>query len=72
MDNYTANDNNNPINWDGKEEIICTMCHNILNNQEIKINGDDPNPYCSECNKEEEERKELEKQFLKFPELEKE
>ena len=70
MDNYITNDNNNPINWNGKEAIICTMCHNILSNQEIKINGDDPNPYCEECNEEEEERKELTKKLLKFPELE--
>ena len=66
MDNHTANDNNNPINWNGKEPAICERCHNILTPEEYK----NQQKNCFECIEEIEERKELEKQFLKFPELE--
>tara|TARA_R110000765_G_scaffold350330_1_gene440428 strand:+ start:104 stop:418 length:315 start_codon:yes stop_codon:yes gene_type:complete len=66
MDNYISNDNNNPINWNGKESELCERCHNILTPEE----NQEEQKKCFECIEEEEERKELEKQFLKFPELE--
>tara|TARA_R110000764_G_scaffold171605_3_gene258402 strand:- start:1596 stop:1853 length:258 start_codon:yes stop_codon:yes gene_type:complete len=70
MDNYITNDNNNPINWNGKEAAICERCHNELTEAEAEAVEGCLIRQCSECNEEEEERKELEKQFLKFPELE--
>tara|TARA_R110000765_G_C18489700_1_gene553805 strand:+ start:177 stop:350 length:174 start_codon:yes stop_codon:yes gene_type:complete len=57
MDKHIQDDTNNPINWNGKEAIICTMCHTILNDEEIKQSDDDPNPYCFECIKEQERSK---------------
>ena len=69
MDNYISNDNNNPINWDG-ENKICSGC-----SEDLTIN--DYSDICSDCfnkeepTEEEQERKELEKQFLRFPDLEK-
>ena len=69
MDNYISNDFNNPINWNGSN-IKCSEC-----SEELTM--DDFADICSDCfnkeepTKEEEERKELEKQFLKFPDLEK-
>ena len=67
MDTHTQNDRNNPINWNG-ENKKCSECQ-----EELTMN--DYADICSDCfNKEEpteeEERKELEKQFLKFPDLE--
>ena len=83
MDNYISNDPNNPINWNGKEAAICERCHNELTEEEAEAVAGCLIRQCSECNEEEEERpenideliiylqrKELEKQFLKFPELE--
>tara|TARA_R110000751_G_scaffold182932_1_gene289756 strand:- start:110 stop:376 length:267 start_codon:yes stop_codon:yes gene_type:complete len=70
MDNHISNDNNNPINWNGKEAELCERCHNELTKEEIEAVEGSLVRQCSECNEEEEERQELEKQFLKFPELE--
>ena len=64
MDNYISNDPNNPINYNGKDVQQCNICQNDLNTTE-----EQEQKLCFECI-EEQERKELEKQFLKFPELE--
>tara|TARA_R110000765_G_scaffold69646_1_gene135037 strand:- start:1387 stop:1629 length:243 start_codon:yes stop_codon:yes gene_type:complete len=65
MDNYISNDNNNPINYNGRDVQECDTCQNELMETEEK-----EEKLCFECIEEKEERKELEKQFLKFPELE--
>ena len=69
MDNYITNDPNNPINYNGKDIKQCNVCHNDLNTPE-----EEEEKLCFECieqkETEKEERKELEKQFMKFPELE--
>tara|TARA_R110002110_G_scaffold9257_1_gene45819 strand:- start:1066 stop:1332 length:267 start_codon:yes stop_codon:yes gene_type:complete len=61
MDTHTAQDPQNPINWNGTEDIICTLCHNILTDNELEESGDDPNPYCEECTEEQEELANIEK-----------
>tara|TARA_R110002167_G_scaffold9365_1_gene42767 strand:- start:3614 stop:3826 length:213 start_codon:yes stop_codon:yes gene_type:complete len=69
MDNYIINDNNNPINWNGKDIAQCNICQNDLNTSE-----EEEAKLCFECieekETEKEERKELEERFMKFPELE--
>tara|TARA_R110000765_G_scaffold19842_1_gene51707 strand:+ start:906 stop:1145 length:240 start_codon:yes stop_codon:yes gene_type:complete len=55
-----------PTEWNGKEAELCERCHNILTPE----GNQEEQKKCSECIEEEEERKELEKQFLKFPEIE--
>ena len=80
MDTHTSNDPNNPINYNGKDLELWGRCHNELTKEE------EEEKKCFECIEEEEEkqdfinkinelkkikeRQELEKQFLKFPELE--
>ena len=59
-----------PTEFNGKEAELCERCHNELTKEEIEEVAGCLVRQCSECNEEEEERKELEKQFLKFPELE--
>ena len=70
MDNYITNDPNNPINWNGKDAELCERCHNELTEEEAEEVAGCLVRECNECVEEQEERKELEKQFLKFPELE--
>ena len=53
-----------PTEFNGKDMEQCNNCQNDLNTTE-----EEEEKLCFECI-EEEERKELEKQFLKFPELE--
>ena len=55
MDNHISNDNNNPINWNGKESELCERCHNDLNTPEEQEEKN-----CFECIEEKEERKNLE------------
>jgi len=64
MDTHVSNDPQNPINWNGTEDIICTLCHNILTDNELEQNGDDPNPYCEECTEEQEELANIERETL--------
>ena len=49
MDTHTQHDPNNPINFNGIEAIICTLCAEDLTPEEIEANEDDPNPYCNLC-----------------------
>ena len=56
---------NDPTEFNGKESELCERCHNELSTPE-----EEEEKKCFECIEEEEERKELERQFLKFPELE--
>ena len=39
---------NDPTEFQGSEAIICTLCHNDLDAEEIKENEDD-NKYCNDC-----------------------
>ena len=68
-----------PTEFNGSEPATCERCHNILTPEEDQ----EEQKKCFECIEEQEERpenideliiylqrKELEKQFLKFPELE--
>jgi predicted CXXCH cytochrome family protein len=45
MDTHTAHDSNNPINWDGKEPELCELCHNELEESDIKADS----KFCEEC-----------------------
>ena len=54
-----------PTEFNGKDIQQCNVCQTDLNTTEEK-----EEKLCFECIEEIEERKELEKQFLKFPELE--
>ena len=54
-----------PTEFNGKDIQQCNVCQTDLNTSE-----EQEQKLCSECIEEKEERKELEKQFLKFPELE--
>ena len=48
MDSHIANDNNNPINWNGKEAELCALCHNELTKEEIIEQFDDLK-FCNDC-----------------------
>ena len=54
-----------PTEFNGKDIQQCNVCQTDLNTSE-----EQEQKLCFECIEEKEERKELEKQFLKFPELE--
>ena len=86
MDNYISNDNNNPINWNGEnkkcKEPFCgayldmndyeNICNDCFNKEEPTEEEEEKQDFINKINelKKLKERQELEKQFLKFPELE--